>query len=73
MCRILVFPHEIRFKMIKVIVVKETHWAIEKAEESFCLKLEKRTVWGNKDMKKVPYVAKTKKKKRTKTKQKQQL
>ena len=60
--------------MIKVIVVKETHWAIEKAEESFCLKLENTTVWGKKkDMKKVPYVAKTKKKKRTKTKQKQQL
>lgn len=52
--------------MIKVTVVKETHWAIEKAEESFCLKLEKRTVWGNKDMKKVPYVAKTKKKKEPK-------
>ena len=48
MCRILVFPHEIRFKMIKVIVVKETHWAIEKAEESFCLKLENTTVWGKK-------------------------
>lgn len=56
--------------MIKVTVVKETHWAIEKAEESFCLKLEKRTVWGNKDMKKVPYVAKTKKKKKNQNKTK---
>lgn len=58
--------------MIKVTVVKENTLG-RKAEESFCLKLEKRTAWGNKDMKKVPYVAKTKKKKRTKTKQKHQL
>lgn len=37
---------KLRVKSYDKVIVKETHWAIEKAEESFCLKVENRTVWG---------------------------
>lgn len=35
------------------------HWAIEKAEESFCLKLEDRTVRKKTNVRKVSYIAQT--------------